>query len=69
VKNFGARAEDAVLTEFSQLNDYKCLTPRSDLTKKEKKMALEYLMIIQEKRDGRIKARGCADGGSNVDIC
>jgi len=25
-------------------------------------MALEYLMIIQEKRDGRIKARGCADG-------
>jgi len=38
------------------------LTTRSDLTKEEKKMALEYLMIIQQKRDGRIKARGCADG-------
>jgi len=62
VKNFGARAEDAVLKEFSQLNDYNCLTPRRDLTKEEKKMALEYLMIIQEKRDGRIKATGCADG-------
>ena len=38
VKNFGARAEDAVLKEFSQLNDYNCLTPRSDLTKEEKKI-------------------------------
>jgi len=62
VKNFGARAEDAVLKEFSQLNDCNCLTPRSDLTKEEKKMALEYLMIIQEKRERRIKARGRADG-------
>jgi len=38
VKNFGARAEDAVLKEFSQLNHYNCLTPRSDLTKEEKKI-------------------------------
>ena len=30
-------------------------------TKKEKK-ALRYLMFLKEKRDGTIKARGCADG-------
>ena len=62
VKKFGARAEDAVRAEFNQLNDYDCLTPRSDLNPTEKRSALEYLLMIQEKRDGRIKARGCADG-------
>jgi len=62
VKQFGARAEDAVRTEFRQLNDYDCLTPRSDLNSTEKRRALEYLMMIQEKRDGRVKTRSCADG-------
>jgi len=49
VKQFGARAEDAVRTEFRQRNDYDCLTPRSDLNSTEKRRALEYLMMIQKR--------------------
>ena len=33
-----------------------------ELTKEEKTKALKYLMYLKEKRDGRIKGRGCADG-------
>ncbi len=58
LKKFGARAEDAIRAEFIQLNEYDCRTPKSDLIPRERKMALEYLLLIQQKRDGRIKARG-----------
>jgi hypothetical protein len=34
----------------------------SELTKAQKRAALEYLMYLKQKRCGRIKARGCADG-------
>jgi predicted transcriptional regulator len=33
-----------------------------DLTARQKKSALEYLMFLKEKRDGSIKGRACADG-------
>ena len=33
-----------------------------ELTDKERASALKYLMYLKEKRDGRIKGRGCADG-------
>jgi len=33
-----------------------------NLTYDERKKALRYLMFLKEKRDGSIKARGCADG-------
>ena len=32
------------------------------MTSEQKKDALEMLIFIKEKRDGTIKARGCADG-------
>ena len=32
------------------------------------KKALRYLMFFKEKRDGSIKARGCADGCSQREI-
>ena len=32
------------------------------LTKQQKKAALKYLMFLKQKRCGRIKGRGCADG-------
>ena len=35
---------------------------RNNLSYEERKKALRYLMLIKEKRDGTIKARGCADG-------
>jgi len=34
---------------------------RNDMSYKERKKALRYLMFLKEKRDGTIKARGCAD--------
>jgi hypothetical protein len=33
-----------------------------ELTKEQKREALKYLMFLKEKRCGRIKGRGCADG-------
>ena len=62
VKKFGSAGEEAVLNEFFQLNDYDCLEPRSDPMPDQKRIALEYLMTIKKKRDGKIKAIGCADG-------
>ena len=32
------------------------------LTKTQKKAALKYLMFLKQKRCGKIKGRGCADG-------
>ena len=54
IKKYGSAAEEAVLKEFFQLDKYDCLEPRSDLTPDQKRMALEYLMNIKKKRDGRI---------------
>jgi hypothetical protein len=37
-------------------------TKSHKLTNKQKRKALKYLMFLKEKRCGRIKGRGCADG-------
>jgi len=42
LKKFGARAEDAIRAEFIHLNEYDCLTPKSDLTPRERIITLEY---------------------------
>ena len=34
---------------------------KEDMSYEERKKALRYLMLIKEKRDSTIKARGCAD--------
>ena len=34
----------------------------NQLTRKEKSAALQYLMFLKQKRCGKIKGRGCADG-------
>ena len=34
---------------------------QTDMTHEERKKALWYLMFLKEKRDGTLKARGCAD--------
>jgi hypothetical protein len=62
LKVFGKKGADAVLSELQQVHDLEVLDPVSNLTEDEKAAALEYLMFLSEKRDGRIKARGCADG-------
>jgi len=61
---FGEKGSQAISKELKQLHDKGAITPiqRSDMTTEERKKALRYLMFLKEKRDGTIKARGCADG-------
>jgi hypothetical protein len=64
IKLFGQDGVDAEQAELSQLRDRSILNPKDagQLTRAQKKAALEYLMFIKKKRCGRIKGRGCADG-------
>jgi len=64
LKTFGKAGADAVVAEMQQLDYRKVIKPTDakDLTHAQKKAALQYLMYLKQKRCGRIKARGCADG-------
>ena len=64
LKVFGDRAADAVTKEFAQLDKLGVLTPKSfnDLSNDERKEALPAMVLIKEKRDGRINGRACTDG-------
>ena len=66
IKAFGERGNDAMLKELHQLHERKALLPlrKEDMSFEQRKKALRYLMFLKEKRDGTIKARGCADGRS-----
>ncbi len=66
LKMFKEKGEQAILKELKQLHDRGVIEPRKwdELTPEERKMALQYLMFLKEKRCGTIKARGCADGRS-----
>ena len=61
---FGKAGADAVVEEMKQLDYRQCIKPTvaSELTREEKRRALKYLMYLKQKRCGRIKGRGCADG-------
>lgn len=61
---FGEAGAEAVIKEMKQLDQLNVIEPKaaSMLTRTEKKAALEYLMFLKQKRCGRIKGRGCADG-------
>jgi hypothetical protein len=64
LKLFGKDGEAAVISEMQQLHDMECIEPKSSqmLTREEKLAALRYLMFLKQKRCGRIKGHGCADG-------
>lgn len=64
VKHFGDRAIEALIQEFSQLDDKGTFDPMSfkDLTYQQRKDALRAIALIKEKRDLRIKGRTVADG-------
>jgi len=68
LKKFGEEGNNALLKELSQLHQRDALLPKKkeDMTYEEIKKALRYLMFLKEKRDGTIKARGCADEEANV---
>ena len=63
-KRFGERGEHAVTSELYQLQDMETFEPLDDNkpTKKDRAYALSYLILLTEKRDGRIKVRTCEDG-------
>ena len=63
LKMFGEGGYAAVKKEMQQLHDRKVMQPicRKDLSPKQKKEALGYLMFLKKKRRGKIKGRGCAD--------
>jgi hypothetical protein len=61
---FQGKAEYAVSKELMQLHMKYTFPPRdtTELAEEQKKVALESLMFLKEKRDGKIQGRACADG-------
>ncbi|GAX21402.1 hypothetical protein FisN_28Lu124 [Fistulifera solaris] len=61
---FGDEGVKAVLSELKQIHVRKVFIPMKagELTREQKKAALAYHMFLKQKRCGRIKGRGCADG-------
>jgi hypothetical protein len=64
LKIFGEAGAKAVIKEKQQLHDRAVIQPKlaNMLTRDEKRCSLQYLMFLKQKRFGRIKGRGCADG-------
>ena len=64
LKAFGKSGADAVVEELRQLDYMQVIKAkhRADLSADNRHKALNYLMYLKQKRCGRIKARGCADG-------
>ena len=64
LKAFGKLGAEAVVTEMQQLHTRQVIKPvkSSTLSKDERSKALQYLMFLKQKRCGKVKARGCADG-------
>ena len=60
----GQKGDEVMMKELSQLHDRKAMLPKrkDELPREDRQRAFRYLMFIEEKRDGTVKARGCADG-------
>ena len=64
LKRFKKKGYDAAFGEMKQLHDRVCFDPINPrtMTLEERKKAMESLIFLTEKRDGRVKARTCANG-------
>jgi hypothetical protein len=64
LKQFGQKGATAIMQELGQLIVMDIIKGcfANQLTKQQKQKALRYLMFLKEKRCGRIKERGCAEG-------
>jgi Reverse transcriptase (RNA-dependent DNA polymerase) len=64
LKEFGYAGIEVVLKELQQLHDQQVIeaVKPTALTREQKRAALHYLMLLKQKRCGKIKGRGCADG-------
>jgi hypothetical protein len=69
ILKFGDKGKQAVMTELQQLYDREVMqaVSKSDLTYDKRRGALRYIMFLKEKRCGKIKGRGCADGRPQCD--
>ena len=65
-KKFGVKGKQAAYKEMRQLHARIVFTPVrvESLTAKERKIAMESLIFLIEKRDGRVKARTCVNGSA-----
>ena len=63
---FGNCAKTAVTKELTQLHDMETYVPMDPdkMTRQQKAEALNSLIFLTKKRDGRIKSRSCADGST-----
>jgi hypothetical protein len=61
LKMFGDKGADAIMKELGQLILMDVINAHQ-MTHEQKDKALRYLMFLEEKRCGRIKGRGCANG-------
>ena len=66
MRKFEARAEDAEITELTQLHVMETWIPKdpTKLSRVEKVIALLSLVFFKEKRDGTLKSQHCANGAS-----
>jgi hypothetical protein len=64
IQKFGEQGKHAVMTELRQLYGREVMeaVSKNDLTYQEQRGALRYIMFLKEKRCGKLKGRGCADG-------
>ena len=64
LRTFGNDGVKAIEKEMRQLHDRGIMIPvqKESLTFEQRKEALAYLMFLKQKRCGKVKGRGCADG-------
>jgi hypothetical protein len=64
LKLFGHHGANAITAELQQLHYRRVVRPihGASLNREQKRACLHYLMFLKQKRCGKIKARGCADG-------
>jgi hypothetical protein len=66
IKKFGKQGIKAVHKEMKQIHDRVVfeLISIEEMTKRERKRAMESLIFLTEKRDETVKARVCANGST-----
>ncbi len=69
LKKFGNEGHNAAFKEIKQLHDRIVFEPIHlyNLTDQERKRAMESLIFLVEKRNGRVKGRACANGSTQRD--
>jgi hypothetical protein len=63
IRIFGKDGCVVLVSEMQQLHDFDCIEPKSaHMISCEETLAALCLMFLKQKRCGKIKGRGCADG-------